>query len=461
VAIALVLSAGLVLSFLLALMPVGPALAAVVAGACAIGVCLCPHLVLIAVALAPLIGRRTGVPLGAIQLGGPEVAVVLTLGTWLLWGAGRRSLFLRVAPAGWALFAWLWVGAASLLWARSLPAGAAELGKWLEVAAVYLSAAALLEGRSPRPVMLAIAAAGAIEAIIGLVQFGLGIGPDEFRVLGRFMRAYGTFFQPNPFAGHLGLCLPFALAWALASGGPGLWERLSAGLAAAAMLAGIVASFSRGAWLAIAVALAFMGLIWKPKLTVLGIVAAIAFVLFGPPLRQSLVLQRLSGGLSELPGLNVARVVPTDENWALVERLAHWQSAWYMFASRPWLGVGLGNYEVAYPDFSLPRWQQALGHAHNVYLNVLAETGLIGLFAYIALMLSALGRAVYLGVRTHGERRAVAVAAAGSLAYLAVHSLTDSLYVQGIELLLGLILGILSQSPAEVTHSRAAGSNAA
>ena len=128
-AIALVLPAVLVLSFLLALMPVGPALAAVVAGACAIGVCLRPHLVLIAVALAPLIGRRTGIPFGTIQLGGPEAAVVLALATWLLCGASRRSLLLRVAPAGWALFAWLWVGAASLLWARSLPAGTAELAK--------------------------------------------------------------------------------------------------------------------------------------------------------------------------------------------------------------------------------------------------------------------------------------------------------------------------------------------
>ena len=45
-------------------------------------------------------------------------------------------------------------------------------------------------------------------------------------------------------------------------------------------------------------------------------------------------------------------VVPiSDENFAIVERLAHWQAAYYMANAHPWIGVGLGNYETVYPAY--------------------------------------------------------------------------------------------------------------
>ena len=74
-----------------------------------------------------------------------------------------------------------------------------------------------------------------------------------------------------------------------------------------------------------------------------------------------------------------------DENFALVERRAHWQAAVEMFEDSPWVGVGIGNYAVAYPAYALPKWEDPLGHAHNYYLNVLAEAGGIGFLAYILL----------------------------------------------------------------------------
>ena len=68
----------------------------------------------------------------------------------------------------------------------------------------------------------------------------------------------------------------------------------------------------------------------------------------------------------------------TDVNFSLIERIAHWQSALNMWRSRFWFGVGLGGYESAYPLFMLPNWMLPLGHAHNIYLNMLAETGICG-----------------------------------------------------------------------------------
>ncbi|MEZ4640966.1 MAG: O-antigen ligase family protein [Caldilineaceae bacterium] len=48
-----------------------------------------------------------------------------------------------------------------------------------------------------------------------------------------------------------------------------------------------------------------------------------------------------------------------------------------MWESHPWVGVGPGNYAVVYPDVRLSLGR-CTGHAHNVYLNILAESGLLG-----------------------------------------------------------------------------------
>src|SRR5690606_34926810 len=96
------------------------------------------------------------------------------------------------------------------------------------------------------------------------------------------------------------------------------------------------------------------------------------------------VVARVSSATQELFAFDDVRGVDiTPENYAVVERLAHWQAALNMARAHPWLGVGFGNYEIAYADFRLMNWKFPLGHAHNYYLNVLAEAGMIGLIAYV------------------------------------------------------------------------------
>ncbi len=76
-----------------------------------------------------------------------------------------------------------------------------------------------------------------------------------------------------------------------------------------------------------------------------------------------------------------------------------------MFGDRPWLGVGFGNYEAVYPAYAIGIWRDPLGHAHNYYLNVAAEAGLIGLAAYLAVLAAALALAGRATARTSGLAR--------------------------------------------------------
>jgi hypothetical protein len=122
-----------------------------------------------------------------------------------------------------------------------------------------------------------------------------------------------------------------------------------------------------------------------------------------------------------------------------------------MFQAAPIFGVGPGHYDIAYPQFAIQGWPQPLGHAHNYYLNVLAEMGLVGLVAYLGALASwfltglrALRQLLpsgILGVAT--LEHAVVIGVLGSLAAAAVHNGFDDLYVHGMNVHVGLLLGLM------------------
>src|SRR5690606_11974522 len=77
-------------------------------------------------------------------------------------------------------------------------------------------------------------------------------------------------------------------------------------------------------------------------------------------------------------------------------------------------------------------------------LNLLAETGWIGLIAYLLLWLAAALMTLRALRRTAGFQRGVALGLLGAWTHLAVHSLLDKLYVSNLFLHIGVRLGILA-----------------
>jgi O-antigen ligase len=139
----------------------------------------------------------------------------------------------------------------------------------------------------------------------------------------------------------------------------------------------------------------------------------------------------------------------TSANFSTVERLAHWIAGLRMFAAHPILGVGAGNYDAAYAMYALPDWPDALGHAHNYYINAAAETGILGLVAFLALTSATLYLGWYAVSHTGlsgalpSSQRAIALGLFGAVVALAVHNLTDDLFVHAMELQFALTLGCL------------------
>lgn len=507
--------AGLGAAWVLGRWPLKPAVVLVGGVAFLVAVLIWPPVAFPALALAVPFGPT--VPMGGFNAGSTDLLVGGIVGVWIAQGLAHRRIRWPRARLFWPLLLYLLALFVSLRAAWSLSAALPELVKWMEVVALYVATAGLIQGQngndgegekraagtfwrglvanfgarwapspgsSPREVgtddaspgrrphvdavalfiALSLVLAASAEALLGLTQLVFRIGPPQFVVLGRFLRAYGTFAQPNPYAGYLGLVLPLALSLALHSlslragwdgrRGVGVVPRLvslflfpaTAGL----ILLGLLASWSRGGWLGMIAGVGAVVALRSRRAALLSLLLLFlllaGFVLGVVGALPTSVQERFRGvedWTLFLRPVELRSIRVTGENFALVERMAHWWAAYAMWLDHPFTGVGVGNYPVAYETYRMPGWKEPLGHAHNIILNVMAESGLVGLVAYFLLwgwvFVYGLGRVR----KTHGLRRALVVGALGGLAHLTVHNLFDNLYVHGMYAYVAILLAML------------------
>ncbi len=457
----------------LILLPMTSAIAAIGGLLAVIALLRWHELALYALVFAVPYGSWFPMPTGFGNLTAVDLLVALVILLWLArMIAQARAISIRLPPLAFPFALFLGAALLSMTGALSLEASIKEFTKWLEMFAVYVYVANNLNAAKAQRVLAVIFLAGMSEAAIGIYQFLFQWGPKGFLLFGQFIRAFGTFEQPNPYAGYLALIIPVALGvvvavfsnqysvfsnrsrpkteyWTLGV----ITENFLAGLGAVslgAMLAAVVMSWSRGAWLGVGAGLIVTIIVQSRRVFGLSIIAAfvITFIVLLSSINiiPTVIADRFSGIADYFGVFDVRGVKVDDANFAIVERMAHWQSAATMFAEHPVLGVGIGNYAAAYPAYSLPRWDDPLGHAHNYYLNVAAEAGLVGLAAYLILWASAFWQS-WRAVRSSSAQsvwRGVAAGLLGMLVALSVHNGFDNLFVHGIAVQVGIGLGIVA-----------------
>lgn len=422
--------------------------------------CLTPH-----AALLPLLILA---PLRALIATESSLQLPLDLGQLLLlfwltaWVMHRIVLRQRLPRLAWSplyipVLVFLLVAGLSAFSAVSFAGWLREWVKWLQILALIVLVGSTMQGRAWRWPLLGVLLAGAANAVVGIYQFMGGSGALHLLVNGRFFRAFGTFGQPNPFGGFMAMLAPLALCLTLASllrwrqcrtrgafGAVGGYAVLGV-----LLVAGLLASWSRGAWLAFGAA-SLMILIALPRRLFQGMLlgaaaSLLAAAMWSAGLLPASLSERLGSATSDYFAFEDMRGVPINAaNYPVVERLAHWQAALNMATAHPWLGVGLGNYEHEYERFRLLNWPAALGHAHNYWLNLLAETGIPGLAAYVGVWGSVLLLSWRALRHPDQEARLVVVGLLGAWVSLSVHSLFDNLYVNNLFLHIGVLLGVLA-----------------
>lgn len=94
-----------------------------------------------------------------------------------------------------------------------------------------------------------------------------------------------------------------------------------------------------------------------------------------------------------------------------------WPFAWRIFKEYPIFGCGLYGYNPSFTALGMAPLRHSAGimHPHNIYLQLLAETGIIGFLLFLFFVLSAIvwsGRHIYAGLKS-GKNRTYWMASTG------------------------------------------------
>ncbi|MBI5395440.1 MAG: O-antigen ligase family protein, partial [Verrucomicrobia bacterium] len=271
-----------------------------------------------------------------------------------------------------------------------------------------LAAAHFLRASDLKRIAAAWTFAAVAQVLVVLLQTVFGI------------EQVGTIGNRNFVAGYLALSLPIGVAWLVARARQ--QAAFSAGWLmawlwvfnyAAVLLVAIALTRSRGAALALALAAGAWGLTrLRPRARWLvgGIaVIVVAIAAFSPALIQSAKTQ-----------------------WRLDVRPAIWLGTVRAIAEAPLFGHGPGSFVRAYPAhrppeyFDRPKAAPVTDHAHNEFLETAAETGLVGLAAFLGVIMVG-ARAARVAIRRAEDPTLRALAEGASLGFitLLVHNLFD------------------------------------
>jgi O-antigen ligase len=274
---------------------------------------------------------------------------------------------------------------------------------------------------------------GSLDAIYQLI-----CGVDLFRhrpydsVLG-LARLKGAFPHTNIFAGYLVLFLPvFSVLFLYCSRGR---YKLYLGIVSASALFCLIFTFCRSAVLGFWLAMLIIGFMKKDKLVIAVLVGA---VLIAPLLAPKSIT-------------NWSKKTSSVAEFLLnKERLVLYETSFNMIKHHPILGVGVNTYCLNYQKYKLHDTDEGtantMWYAHNSYLQMASEIGIIGLlvFLYLLVKLFKGWRGFYRKVDDNFEKIASLGIFMGIFAFL-IHGLTETnLYYPKIATLFWFQVGLLA-----------------
>ncbi|MFH1118486.1 MAG: O-antigen ligase family protein [Bacteroidota bacterium] len=186
--------------------------------------------------------------------------------------------------------------------------------------------------------------------------------------------------------------------------------RLYALIVSIVLLGALYLSFSRAAWVSVAMALIIMFLIvYKIKLRWIlsGIIILItSFYLFQDQILYSLEKNKQDSSANFIE--HVQSIYNISSDASNLERINRWQSAFRMFNERPVFGWGPGTYQFIYAPFQRSKERTIIstnagdmGNAHSEYIGPLSEQGIPGLISVLSLFILIL----ITGIRVYRKAR--------------------------------------------------------
>lgn len=265
-----------------------------------------------------------------------------------------------------------------------------------------------------RVFVAAAAAVGAYGTWTAVRYLAFGIHDPNAIIVGSeglaVPRAGSTLGQPTVLAALMVVALPIAMALVVREK---RWAKLAAGGAGVIILVALGFTFTRGAWIGAVAALAVMAIDRRarPLLAML----MVALLLWSP----AIVFERASSSAN-------------TERKEISHRFDYWRGALLVGERKPIFGAGIDNFRHDYSQLPVPETAlRSVGHPHNLALDLLAETGLVGLMAFGGLLAGGLSL-LFRGRRTDPDdaRRLWRLAIGASLFGTLAHQTTDSLILE-------------------------------
>jgi O-antigen ligase len=312
------------------------------------------------------------------------IAIVLA-GIAVRWASGRERVSPPEEMLPFAALALAYVAATLLATDRRV--AAAETQDLISYAAVVAALLVLLDTPAwLRRAAWAIVAGIGLLAVLAILQQLTRTYPTAYHgfasVLpaGDAMRSAGP-LNPNPFGQVLATAAVLALY--LARVGPRFGSRVLAVAIAAACIVALAYTQSRAALIALVLVAIGIGVLRGVRLRVLAVAIFTAVVVGTAVLPAS--LQTRVGDLYGAVSANAG----TPQDSSLRGRRSENLAALRMWADHPLIGVGPDNFEIHYEQYS-----EAIGTdprpeergAHNLYLESLAETGVLGAAAFLTIV---------------------------------------------------------------------------
>ncbi|NQT33532.1 MAG: O-antigen ligase family protein [Candidatus Omnitrophica bacterium] len=219
---------------------------------------------------------------------------------------------------------------------------------------------------------------GVVTSTFGLIQYFSGLGhswwrPDNFLA--------STYVNHNHFAGYLELAIPLGIGMLFASrgtfkgqgaSGKGYGSKILLIVALIVMFTAFLFSQSRGAWASLAGAFLVTNIIFiRKKILQKWTVAAFLLLLV-------LMGALIAAGYDDVSE-RLGTLTDAQNEASLKTRAKIWQGGIEMVKENPVTGVGVGAFGLGFREQRPPGLSVRANFAHNDYLHMMAETGVLAL----------------------------------------------------------------------------------
>lgn len=200
--------------------------------------------------------------------------------------------------------------------------------------------------------------------------------------------------------------------------------------AAGLMALCLIFTYSRGAWMAFAGAIAIIGVLYDRRLLIAGVVAAVIAVFFVPPVSHRIAYLFTPEYMAKSSASG---------------RISRWFAAYDQMRNSPLFGAGLGHFGGAVAS----RRNLSNIYVDNYYMKTLAEMGLVGFTLFVGLMFKTLKQG-YSAMKalTSPRLRFMAAGMFGGVLAISVHNIVENIFeIPYLNIYFWLMAGLLMALP--------------